>query len=70
VILLGGDAGEDTETSSFIMQVRNLERTQEQALANGATAEESFEGSPGGQDARSVRLYDPWGNGIEILELG
>jgi predicted enzyme related to lactoylglutathione lyase len=70
VILLGGDAGEDTETSSFIMQVRNLARTQERAVANGATAEEAFEGSPGGQEAHSVRLYDPWGNGIEILELG
>ena len=37
---------------------------------SGATAEEAVEGAPGGQDARSVRLFDPWGNGIEILELG
>ena len=66
---MSGDGGQ-SETSSFIMQVRNLARTQDLALANGATAEEAFEGSPGGQDARSVRLYDPWGNGIEILELG
>jgi predicted enzyme related to lactoylglutathione lyase len=70
LILLAEDPDEDNDNASFVMQVADLQATQALAIANGATSAESFEGTPGGEQARSVRLFDPWGNGIEILQLG
>jgi predicted enzyme related to lactoylglutathione lyase len=55
---------------AFIIQVPDLESTKALALANGATEQGTFGGTPNGQAARSVDLLDPWGNQIEVLQLG
>ena len=71
-ILLGGDGSGDDEdyNGSFLIQVPDLEAAEAAAIDNGATRQQAFEGSPGGEEARSVDLLDPWGNQIEILQLG
>jgi len=54
---------------SFIVQVANMESTLARAVANGATLEQSFQGEQGG-GAQSTNIIDPWGNQIEVLQLG
>ena len=54
---------------SFIVQVTNMESTLARAVANGATLEQSFQGEQGG-GAQSTNIIDPWGNQIEVLQLG
>ena len=54
---------------SFIVQVTNMESTLARAVANGATLEQSFQGDQGG-GAQSTNIIDPWGNQIEVLQLG
>ncbi|WP_029432086.1 VOC family protein [Blastococcus sp. URHD0036] len=56
--------------AQFLIQVSDLERTEALALENGAEHQQAFEGSPGGEQAFSVDLLDPWGNQIEILQRG
>ena len=69
LVLLPSDS-ESPDHGAFIIQVPDLGAAKTLALANGATEQGTFEGKPGGQDAQSVDLLDPWGNQIEILQLG
>ena len=55
---------------AFIMQVPDLASAKAAALANGAKEQGTFKGQPGGIAAKSVDILDPWGNQIEILQLG
>ena len=55
---------------AFIMQVPDLASAKAAALANGAKEQGTFKGQPGGMAAKSVDILDPWGNQIEILQLG
>ena len=57
-------------TGAFIIRVPNLREAQARAVANGAKLQGTFSGNPGGQAARSVDLLDPWGNQVEILQIG
>ena len=60
---------ENERNGSFIVQVTNMESTLARAVANGATLEQSFQGDQGG-GAQSTNIIDPWGNQIEVLQLG
>jgi predicted enzyme related to lactoylglutathione lyase len=66
--LEGADHVDDN--TNFIMQVPDLEAAVAAAEDHGATYQQGFHATPGGQEARSVDLLDPWGNQIEILQLG
>jgi predicted enzyme related to lactoylglutathione lyase len=72
LVLLQNDSEplDDNKQGAFIIQVPDLTATKALALANGATEQGTFAGTPNGQAARSVDLLDPWGNQIEILQLG
>jgi predicted enzyme related to lactoylglutathione lyase len=70
ILIEDGPGDEDTWNGSFLIQVPDLAAAEEAAVDNGATHQQAFEGSPGGEQARSVDLLDPWGNQIEILQLG
>ncbi len=70
-ILIEDDPDEaDAWNAQFLIQVPELDEAEALAVDNGATHQQSFEGAPGGQEAASVDLLDPWGNQIEILQLG
>jgi hypothetical protein len=58
------------KNTNFIVQVPDLDVAVATAIDNGATYQQGFHATPGGQEARSVDLLDPWGNQIEILQLG
>ncbi len=60
---------ENERNGSFIVQVTNMESTLARAVANGATLEQTFQGEQGG-GAQSTNIIDPWGNQIEVLQLG
>ena len=68
LVLLHGD--DKSKQGAFIMKVADLQATKNLAVANGATEQGTFAGSPGGQAAKSIDLLDPWGNNVEILQLG
>ena len=70
LVLLGGAANDASMKGAFIIQVPDLNASEALAIANGATKQQDFAGTPGGQAAKSVDLLDPWGNQIEILQLG
>jgi predicted enzyme related to lactoylglutathione lyase len=70
LVLLGGDSSDANMTGAFIIQVPNLDAAVNLALANGATKQQEFAGAPGGQAAKSMDMLDPWGNQIEILQIG
>ena len=70
LVLIKAGTKDKDKYGAFIMQVPDLAETKALALANGATAQGTFAGKPGGSAAKSVDLLDPWGNQIEILELG
>jgi len=72
LVLLGRDSNlpDSDGHGAFIIKVPNLEATKTLALANGATEQGTFAGTPNGQAAKSIDLLDPWGNQIEILQLG
>jgi len=55
---------------AFIIQVPDLQASKTLAVAIGATVQGEFAGAPQGQAARSIDLLDPWGNQVEILQLG
>ena len=55
---------------AFIFRVPDLQATKALALENGAEEQGTFAGAPAGQEAMSIDLLDPWGNQIEILQLG
>jgi len=70
LVLLGGTNPSENKQGAFIMRVPDLQVAKASALAHGATEQGTFAGTPGGQNAKSVDLLDPWGNQIEILQLG
>ena len=58
------------KVGGFIIQVPNLAQAKATAIAHGAKAEGNFAGTPSGKAAQSVDLLDPWGNNVEILQIG
>lgn len=70
LVLLQRQKGDKKKASGFIVQVPSLDATKALALANGATEQGTFAGNPGSQAAKSVDVLDPWGNQVEILQLG
>ena len=69
LVLLKSEPG-DRRVGGFIIRVPKLSSTLAWALAHGAKRQGTFAGKPGGQAARSVDLLDPWGNQVEILQIG
>jgi predicted enzyme related to lactoylglutathione lyase len=70
LVLLKKRPSDKKKQGSFIIQVPNLSAAQTLAIANGAKEQRKFAGSPGGQAAKSIDLLDPWGNQVEILQIG
>jgi predicted enzyme related to lactoylglutathione lyase len=70
LVLIEGGPDDDDKYGAFIMQVPDLEASLALALANGATMQGEFAGEPGSQPARSIDLLDPFGNQVEILQIG
>jgi len=70
LVLLKKGPDDKKKRGSFIIQVPNLSAAQALAVANGAKEQRKFAGNPGGQAARSIDLLDPWGNQVEILQIG
>jgi predicted enzyme related to lactoylglutathione lyase len=68
--LIKAGAGDKNKKSAFIIQVPNLQTTRALAVAKGAKLQGKFAGAPGGQVAKSIDLLDPWGNQVEILQVG
>jgi predicted enzyme related to lactoylglutathione lyase len=68
--LIKAGAGDKNKKSAFIIQVPNLQATKALAVAKGAKLQGKFAGAPGGQAAKSIDLLDPWGNQVEILQVG
>jgi len=69
-LLLIKSKADDEKYGAMIVQVPDLDVAKRAALANGAKEQGTFGGSPGGMAAKSVDVLDPWGNQIEILQLG
>jgi predicted enzyme related to lactoylglutathione lyase len=70
LVLLQAGSSDANKKGAFIIQVPNLRASQALAVAHGATVQGQFAGAPSGQAARSVDLLDPWGNQVEILQIG
>lgn len=70
LILIRGGPSDKNKKGSFLIEVPNLEVAKSVAVKNGAKVQHSFAGAPGGQAAKSIDFLDPWGNQIEILQLG
>jgi predicted enzyme related to lactoylglutathione lyase len=70
LVLLKRNPKEKGRTGAFIIKVPDLETSEGLAVANGARKQAAFAGTPNSQAARSVDLLDPWGNQVEILQIG
>lgn len=70
LVLLKRGRHEQHNVSGFIIQVPNLSQTKALAVAHGAKVQDHFAGNPGNQSAQSIDLLDPWGNNVEILQIG
>ena len=70
LILIRGGPSEKNKKGSFLIEVPNLAAAKSVAIKNGAKVQHSFAGAPGGQAAQSIDFLDPWGNQVEILQLG
>jgi predicted enzyme related to lactoylglutathione lyase len=70
LVLLKKSKSNKSQVGGFIIQVPNLQATESLAVAHGAKVQGKFAGSPGNQAAKSIDLLDPWGNNVEILQLG
>jgi predicted enzyme related to lactoylglutathione lyase len=70
LVLLKAGAGDASRKGAFIVQVPDLAAAEARALAYGATRQGTFSGAPGGHAATSIDLLDPWGNQVEILQIG
>jgi predicted enzyme related to lactoylglutathione lyase len=55
---------------AFIVQVPDRNAAVALAVTNGAKEQAKFAGTPASQAAVSTDLLDPWGNQVEILQLG
>ena len=70
LVLLKRGPHSQVHVSGFIIQVPNLSRAKALAVAHGAKVQGHFAGKPGNQAAQSIDLLDPWGNNVEILQIG
>jgi len=70
LVLLKKSAKDKNKQGAFIVQVPNLDASVALALANGAKKQGTFAGAPASQAAKSVDTLDPWGNQVEILQIG
>jgi predicted enzyme related to lactoylglutathione lyase len=70
LVLLKRNPKEKNRTGAFIIKVPDLDASLSLALANGATKQGAFAGTPANQVAHSVDTLDPWGNQVEILQIG
>ena len=70
LVLLKKGANDKKKVGAFIIQVPDLSAAQALAIANGAKEQGKFAGNPGSQAAKSQDFLDPWGNQVEILQLG
>jgi len=70
LVLLKKGAGDKKKEGAFIVQVPDLDAAHALAIANGAKEQGTFAGNPGSQAAKSIDLLDPWGNQVEILQIG
>jgi predicted enzyme related to lactoylglutathione lyase len=70
LVLLQKNRSDKNKVGGFIIQVPSLSVTRALAVANGAKVQGKFAGSPNNQAAQSIDLLDPWGNNVEILQLG
>ena len=70
MVLLKKGPKDKNKVGAFIMQVPNLSASEALAVANGAKKQATFAGAPGGQAAKSIDMLDPWGNQVEILQIG
>jgi predicted enzyme related to lactoylglutathione lyase len=68
--LLQKRPADKNKVGGFIIQVPSLSATRALAVANGAKVQGKYAGSPASQAAQSIDLLDPWGNNVEILQLG
>jgi predicted enzyme related to lactoylglutathione lyase len=70
LVLLRKGKGDAKKVGGFIIQVPSLTTAKTLAVANGAKVQGKFAGRPGNQVAQSIDLLDPWGNNVEILQIG
>jgi predicted enzyme related to lactoylglutathione lyase len=70
LVLLKRGPHDRNKVGGFIIQVPSLSAAKALAVAHGAKVQGKFAGTPGSQAAESVDLLDPWGNNVEILQLG
>jgi predicted enzyme related to lactoylglutathione lyase len=70
LVLLNKGLRDQNKVGGFIIEVPNLSEAKALAVAHGAKVEGRFAGTPGGQTAQSIDLLDPWGNNVEILQIG
>lgn len=69
VLIKRGPEDADKYTA-FIVKVPDMKASEALALANGGKHQQSFTGAPGGQGAQSIDLLDPFGNQVEVLQMG
>ncbi len=70
LVLLKRNPKQKSATGAFIIKVPDLNASLSLALANGAKKQGTFAGAPASQIAHSVDTLDPWGNQVEILQIG
>jgi predicted enzyme related to lactoylglutathione lyase len=70
LVLLKKSKNNKNQVGGFIIEVPSLSATEALAVAHGAKVQGKFAGTPGNQVAHSIDLLDPWGNNVEILQLG
>jgi predicted enzyme related to lactoylglutathione lyase len=70
LVLLKKTGKDKNQVGGFIIQVPNLQATEALAVAHGAKVQGKFAGTPSHEAATSIDLLDPWGNNVEILQLG
>jgi predicted enzyme related to lactoylglutathione lyase len=70
LVLLKRNPKDKGKTGAFIIKVPDLDASLALALANGAKKQAAFSGAPANQVAHSVDTLDPWGNQVEILQIG
>jgi predicted enzyme related to lactoylglutathione lyase len=70
LVLLKRNPKQKSATGAFIIKVPDMNASLSLALANGAKKQGTFAGAPASQVAHSVDTLDPWGNQVEILQIG
>lgn len=70
LVLLKKGVGDKNKVGGFIIEVPNLKMSVALAKAHGAKIQGKFAGTPANQAAQSVDTLDPWGNNVEILQVG